>query len=362
MKQVINKIVLVLVLVVSCYSCNYLDIVPDENATEADAFKNLAAAERYLYSCYAYMKSPSATSESIDLLTGDDVVTAWEHEKYANFAKGTYTPSNPIINYWNDLYKGIRQCYMLKQNIETVPGMTRQQMDEYIAEADFLIAYHHYYLMRLYGPVVLVKQLVDLNDENLLGRRPYDECVDWVAEQFKSAAGRLPLTREGDDYGRATKVVAMALRARLLLYAASPQFNGGEKFRGMYSSFRNPDGTQLISTAYDAQKWNKAVEAYQEVLQLVKGVYELYKAEGVGLMSSAPEPADKTLRNLRFTFVDKENTEEVIWAYCAKEDRWNLQAKSVPRWGSISFGGLAITLRQIERFYTKNNRFFVIGW
>ena len=69
---------------------------------------------------------------------------------------------------------------MLKQNIETVPGMTRQQMDEYIAEADFLIAYHHYYLMRLYGPVVLVKQLVDLNDENLLGRRPYDECVDWV--------------------------------------------------------------------------------------------------------------------------------------------------------------------------------------
>lgn len=354
MKQVINKIVLVLVLVVSCYSCNYLDIVPDENATEADAFKNLAAAERYLYSCYAYMKSPSATSESIDLLTGDDVVTAWEHEKFANFAKGTYTPSNPIINYWNDLYKGIRQCYMLKQNIETVPGMTRQQMDEYIAEADFLIAYHHYYLMRLYGPVVLVKQLVDLNDENLLGRRPYDECVDWVAEQFKSAAGRLPFTREGDDYGRATKVVAMALRARLLLYAASPQFNGGEKFRGMYSSFRNPDGTQLISTAYDAQKWNKAVEAYQEVLQLVKGVYELYKAEGVGLMSSAPEPADKTLRNLRFTFVDKENTEEVIWAYCAKEDRWNLQAKSVPRWGSISFGGLAITLRQIERFYTKN--------
>ena len=55
MKQLINKIVLVLVLVVSCYSCNYLDIVPDENATEADAFKNLAAAERYLYSCYAYM-------------------------------------------------------------------------------------------------------------------------------------------------------------------------------------------------------------------------------------------------------------------------------------------------------------------
>ena len=354
MKQVINKIVLMLVLTASCYSCNYLDIVPDENATEADAFKNLAAAERYLYSCYAYMKSPSATSASIDLLTGDDVVTAWEHEDFANFAKGTYTPSNPIINYWNDLYKGIRQCYLLKQNIETVPGMTREQMDEYIAEADFLIAYHHYYLMRLYGPVVLVKQLVDLNDENLLGRSPYDECVDWVAEQFKSASERLPLTREGDDYGRATSVAAMALRARLLLYAASPQFNGGEKFRAMYSSFRNPDGMQLISTTYAPKKWERSVEAYKEVLKLTEGINELYKAEGVGLSASAPEPIDKTLRNLRFTFVDKDNTKEVIWGYCAKEDQWNLQAKSVPRWGKISYGGLAITLRQIERFYTKN--------
>ena len=61
---------------VSCHSCNYLDIVPDENATEADAFKNISAAEKFLYSCYAYMKKPSDTSTAVDLLTGDDVVTA----------------------------------------------------------------------------------------------------------------------------------------------------------------------------------------------------------------------------------------------------------------------------------------------
>ncbi|WP_444105770.1 RagB/SusD family nutrient uptake outer membrane protein [Bacteroides sp.] len=354
MKKIVNKLLIGLLLAVSCHSCNYLDIVPDENATEADAFKNISAAEKFLYSCYAYMKKPSDTSTAVDLLTGDDVVTAWEHEDFAKFAKGDYTPSTPGINYWNDLYKGIRQCYLLKQNIESVPGITQEQIDEYNAEADFLIAYHHYYLLRMYGPVVLVKELVNLNDEKLLGRSPYDECVEWIAEEFKSAAGRLPDVREGDDYGRATSIIAMALRARMLLYAASPQFNGGEKFRTMYSQFRNPDGTQLISTTYDHTKWDKAVAAYQNVLKMTEGIYELYKGEGTGLLANAPEPTDATLRNLRFTFVDKNNTKEVIWAHCGAENQWAIQAKSVPRWGKISYGGLAITLRQIERFYTQN--------
>ena len=63
------------------------------------------------------------------------------------------------------------------------------------------------------------------------------------------------MRRTGIDYGRATGVAAMAIRARLLLYAASPQFNGGEQFKSLYADFKNPDGTQLISTTYDPNKW-----------------------------------------------------------------------------------------------------------
>lgn len=353
MKRIFNILIPAFFVLVCCNSCGWLDIVPDETSTEADAFKNVAAAEKYLYSCYAYIKAPNRTSESIDMLTGDDFVTQWEAENFAKFAQGAYTPSTPVINYWNDLYKGIRQCYILKENINSVPGMSQEMRDDYVAEADFLIAYYHYYLMRAYGPVVIVKNKIDMNAIDGIGRSPYDECVSWVAALFKSAADRLPVTRDGNDYGRATSIAAMSLRARMLLTAASPQFNGGDKFKSVYSLFVNTDGTRLISTSYDAKKWEVAKQAYEEVIEMAKGYHTLYKGKGAGLMETAPEPADPTLRDLRFTFVDKNNSNEVIWAYCAAETQWDLQAKSIPRWGKVTYGGLSLTLRQVERFYTE---------
>lgn len=348
-----------LLCMLACVSCDYLDIVPDEKATEADAFNNPKAALRYLYSCYAYIPNPRMSIASLDLYTGDDVVTPWEHEAFGKTIQGTYTPSSPGINYWHDLYKGIRQCYLLKENIGSVPGLTQELRDEYIAEADFLIAYYHFILVRTYGPIILIKELFDINSlgepNTFSARTPYDECVSWIAEQLKDASNRLPAIRIGDDYGRATSTAALAIRGRLLLYAASPLFNGGDKLRSLYGNFVNPDGTQLISTTYNVQKWKDAARACKDAIDLARGEqYDLYYATEGGL-SNIPEPKDLTQRTLRFTFIDKDNTPEVIWALCAKESGAStLQTQSIPRWGQFCWGGLAITLRQIERFYTEN--------
>lgn len=362
MKLIPIKLI-ILFCVVFCASCNYLDIVPDEKASEADAFKSPRAAERYLYSCYSYIPNPRSGSYSLDLMTGDEVVTPWEHESFGKFAQGNYTPSNPIINYWHDLYKGIRQCYLLKENIGSVPGLSQELKDTYTAEADFLIAYYHFYLLRTYGPSILIKELFDVNDledpETFLPRTSYDECVEWVANSLLEVSDRLPVRWTNSDYGRATGLVALSIRARLLLYAASPQYNGGEKFKSIYTDFKNLDGTQLISTSYNAQKWVKAAEAYKLAIDRARAEgYDLYKATAYSL-SSLPEPVDMTQRSLRFTFIDKENTPEVIWAYCDKESKsyngiYGVQGKTIPRWGQTTWGGVAPTLRQVERFYTKS--------
>lgn len=353
----INYIAVLLIALLT--GCNYLDIVPDEKASEEDAFKDAAAIERYLYSCYAYIPNPRDGTSSLDLFTGDEVVTRWEHEVFANFAKGLYTPSHPYISYWNTLFKGIRQCYLLKQNMNKAYNLKEEDYNTYMAEADFLIAYYHFILLRTYGPTILVKELQstdEINPENFLGRTPYDECVQWISDLFLDAAKRLPDEWTGEDYGRATSCAAMAIRARMLLYAASPQFNGGEKFKSLYSDFKNPDGTQLISTTYDLEKWQAAKQACLDAINYAeqKGGRSLYRWSE-GTLTQYPEPQDPTLRTLRFVFTDRENTKEVIWAYCANENPYNdLQVKSVPRWNNRTWGGVSPTLRMLETFYTVN--------
>ena len=76
-------------------SCNFLDIVPDERPTEKDTFSDRNKGIDYLYSCYAYLPNPGGTSGSLDLLTGDEVITSFEHESFASFPKGKYTASTP---------------------------------------------------------------------------------------------------------------------------------------------------------------------------------------------------------------------------------------------------------------------------
>ena len=116
-------------------ACSYLDVVPDETPDEKDAFQNPTMAERYLYSCYSFLPNPRHETASLDLMTADEVVTPWEHETFANFPKGNYNASEPVISYWNTLFGGIRRCYILLENIDAVPNMTEANLRIYKGEA-----------------------------------------------------------------------------------------------------------------------------------------------------------------------------------------------------------------------------------
>ncbi len=204
--KIINKIILGLALVFGVAACNYLDVVPDEVATEDDAFANVEAAEGFLYSCYSYIPNPRSGTGSIDWFTGDEIVTAFEHETFAHFPKGNYTANNPVISYWNTLFSGIKQSYMLKSNIDKVPLMPADRKKDYIAQADFLIAYYHFLLLRSYGPIIIITEepLLDTAPENFLGRSSYDESVEFISAKFDEAIEGLPMDRENRLKGLAT--------------------------------------------------------------------------------------------------------------------------------------------------------------
>lgn len=351
--KILNKYILAASLFcVSMNSCNYLDIVPDEKEKAEDAFEDLNAARRYLYSCYAYLPQPFAGSNSLDLMTGDEVVTAFEHESFASFPKGNYTASNPVISYWNTLFQGLRQCYMLQNNLGNIPGMSDEQRKDYAAQVKFLIAYYHFLLVRCYGPVILIKEEPSIMTppNEYLGRTPYDECVNWICDLFDEAAVDLPATRsEIASYGLATSTAAKALKARLLLYAASPLFNGNNKF---YSDFKNPDGTLLMPQTYDPGKWTRAMNAYKEAIDLcIANGYSLYEKDD--LNEGNLEPRDPFQHRLRYTMMEKGNM-EIVWADCRDLGTYGIQNKSLPYSSSSAWNGIAPTLAMVNRFYTKN--------
>lgn len=347
----LNKL-LIIALLLTFTACDFLDVVPDETGTEEDAFKDPRAAERFLYSCYSFLPNPREGAGSLDLYSGDEVVTAFEHELFANFPKGNFTANNPVISYWNTLFGGIKQCYILKNNIDGVPLLSDSEKKDYAAQADFLIAYYHYLLLRCYGPIILVKEepLITTPAEEYLARSSYDECVAWISDKFDEAAANLPESRSGKHFGFATSLAAKGIKSRMHLFAASPLFNGNSKF---YSDFKDIEGNPLISQTYDAKKWLTAVEASKAAIDAAERAgYRLFKANDVS-DQTLTEPSDPIQRALRFTIVDR-TSKELIWTDTRHEGYYSIQNKSRPYWTGAAWNGVGPTLTMLDRFYTKN--------
>lgn len=333
----------------------YLDIVPDERPTEKDAFKDIYAAENFLYSCYAPLPNPRAGTGSIDLFTTDEVVTAFEHETFAQFPKGTFTASNPVISYWSTLYKGIRQCYILIQNVDNTPGLDQARKVQYKAEAKFLVGYYHFLLARMYGPIIIQDGIADVEMDagSYPSRSTYDECISFIVNKLDEAAAELPLMPiSPNEFGRATSIAAKAIKARVLLYAASPLFNGGGgEEASFYTNFTSKEGVNMIPVNYDREKWKKAADAAKEAITLAESNgYQLYRYNAsVG----SELPANPIEKDLRFTIIDR-NSPEVIFADTRREGLYDFQNKSTPFIQGTSWNGIAPTLTMLEQFYTKN--------
>ncbi|MFV0483034.1 MAG: RagB/SusD family nutrient uptake outer membrane protein [Bacteroidales bacterium] len=345
------KLIILLLLVATVSSCNFLDIVPDERPTEDDAFKDPQAARRFLYSCYSYLPNHRHASASLDLFTGDDVISAFEHATFAQFPRGNYNATSPVISYWNTLFSGLRQCYILKNNIANVPGIEANVIKDYNAQADFLIAYYHLLLIRCYGPTILIKEESDINTnpEDFLARSPLDECVQFVVDKFDESAAGLPSRRTGEEYGLATSVAAKALKARMLLYAASPLFNG--ETPASIKALANPDGSLLFPQSKDAQKWQELKTATQEAIAVADAAgYSLYKNTGYG---ENGYPADETQRTLRYNLIEPANS-EILWADARNEGYYGLQNKCRPYVSAASWNGLGPAFAMLDRFYTEN--------
>lgn len=193
----------------------------------------------------------------------------------------TYASSDWINNWYIDYFRAISRATIFINNVDKCEEMRESERITKKAEARALRAYYYYLLLRLYGPVPLLGDVTiggeDPVEEMLKPRNTVDECVEYIVTEFdKAAAEGLPNKASGSEQGRMDRGICKALKAQVLLYAASPLFNGNTDM----ASLVNTDGTQLFSQTEDQQKWVKARDAYKAFFdEFVPGQYDLYRTQ-----------------------------------------------------------------------------------
>lgn len=277
-------------------ACDFLDIDPYINDTPTldSVFQRRETSMQYLYNVYSYTPDGGNPRKSPWIPISDECICTYQDENmayYNFFCNNNMSAYDPYFQQWKYYYQGIRNASIFLKRISECKELNAIQLREMIGEAYFLRAYFYFELMKEYGPVPIAPRggypLDTPMDELLVPRNTWDECVQFVKEELTSAIENLPETRPDIDFGKPTKGAAYAVMSRLLLYNASPLFNGN----GSYADFINrKTGVPYFNPEYKDEKWAEAAWAAKQVIATEK--YELHT---VPANATTPElPASMT--------------------------------------------------------------------
>ena len=344
-------------LLTSCV--DYLDKESDTELTLPMVFEDKTRIEGWLANVYSHVPDPYwgyARKLGWDILSDDMTASErwrqWDW-KVIPMLLGEWTPSTDWDgNYWARLPQLIREANIFIENVHPLPeqGISATEVTYMKAEMRFMIAYYYYLLSNTYGPVPFKPNYIAPTDFNLAdlmeGQRPYYEVVDWVDKELKEVAEILPAKyTEARKYGRATSIMCLAVRARMLLFAASPLVNGNPD----YANHKNKDGENLFSTTEDKSKWAYAAQACKELIDA---------AEAAGHKLYTENNPDGTIdpfmsyQNLFLTRYDEGNT-EILFARPGGSEYGEYEKHATPA-ASGGSGGLGVTQSLVDAFFTEN--------
>ncbi|KKX48170.1 starch-binding protein [Sphingobacterium sp. IITKGP-BTPF85] len=197
---------------------------------------------------------------------------------YNMFKMGIYT-ENDKQGSWTQCYRGIRNATTFIHHVYMNTEMTAAEIEDYRGQARFGRAYLYWLLLRKYGPIPLLPdEGIDYTqsyDDIATARSTYEECAKFIADELLLAAKemeKLGMNRGQDGSARPSCGAALATRAKVLLYAASPLANGNTS--SFSARLVDDVGKRLLSVDYQDEKWALAAAAARDVIEL--GVYRLY--------------------------------------------------------------------------------------
>lgn len=227
-------------------SCDVLDVSPLDSYTEENIFNDAKLTEAYV--TYNYVLPRNGWSRSSLRYACDESMENFNWGNIHQVNKGGLTPDQfGGLDIWSSYYSNIKNINIFFNNIDKVNTIDDPDRSYLIGEATFFRAYYYMELINNYGGVPLITRTFELDDpEMMVTRDSYQTCADFVISEFQKAADLLPTKFTGSDFGRATKGAALAMKARMQLYAASPLWN----------------------TTNDVNKWREAAKTCEEVMAL----------------------------------------------------------------------------------------------
>lgn len=348
-------------------SCDYLG-VSDQLAgglqNTEQVFDNVSYTKRWYANVFAGIPDYSGIN-SVNVgafknpwtgMCDELVVGSGNSSKYNNSDRNA---ANMGFHRYGDCYKYIRQANIFLQKAHPImttgtqgDQLLEDELTQMKANVRFMRAFYHYLLFEQYGPIILVKdKIYNATEDQDVPRNTVDEVIEYIDSELTAVASELtqePIFEDKDYRAWPTKGVALAVRAKLWLYAASPLLNGGYREA---LSVTNPDGTRLFPD-YDAGKWEKALAACKDFIDYAEaGRYELYKAYKDD--NGAVIDPDKSVYNLFQKY-----THEIIWA-TANNDWGGMNGDAfdrriAPRCEKNGLGSTGVTQELVDAFYMKD--------
>lgn len=338
--------------------CDYLEKPASDDITIDMTFENVITAKRVLNNLYWEVRQAAYNLHSRRVLYAtacDDAIAGysiWGNK----FHEGAWTPDDnrgdddnaentpPTVNFWNNTYKRVRRANLFLENLQRADGDEKEKALLY-SEAKFLRAFFYSELIRRFGGVILIESSVDPGDYSSLtnqARNPFTECVEWVCKELDDAAEGLPEIRANSEVGRATKATCYAVKARLLLTAASPLFNTDSPVLSDYTPIQYYGN-------YDKERWKAAADACRTVMSMSQNYgldVEIYD-------QANPNSFDNYFK--RFSNIFFKAGRESVWI-CHPEYEWD--GRMVPFYNRSAQGWNWInpTMELAEQFEMTNGK------
>ena len=346
--QTIIRAVCCAILCLSASSCEknlsqFLDKAPGVDVTESTIFSSKVQLETYIADAYRYgihsvytyndaaiTPAPASRTFTINAGITDEAEAEVTFFHTQNWNAATITSADNLVGQEDYRYyvrwTAIRNCNIILERINDVPGLDDTYKNQVIGEVKFIRALNYCEMLKRYGGVPIVDKRFLLTDDLKVKRNTVEEVVNFIVKDCDDAVAKLPATYTANFRGRVTKTAAQMLKARTLLYAASPLFNTAQPYMSL------GDNNKLICYgSQDNNRWQLAADA-------AKAALDLAPAGGFTLVTD--KGADK---NYKYVWEQNDNSEIILAekAYASRARTqfpwYGIQPVSIANaWGGVS--------------------------